>query len=425
MMKTPIQPPPIRPIRDVVLPDYTVREYPNGLRLIIVSAGNQEVFKLETIFQAGRFYEKDKMIAGATLRLLREGAVGYDSEKIAETIDFYGATLSVPTSLDYSGITLYGLNQHFEALMPLYKAVVTQPTFPESELQDYILERKQQLQIDASKNDVVAYRYITEAIFGNTHPYGYNSSLELYDTLKVEQLKDHFDENYRAGNCTVVISGRINEEMITLLEEQLFVAIPYGKTKKQNFLIDPNPEKHHFLERKDALQTAIRVGMQLFDPYHPDYFGFYFLNVILGDYFSSRLMMNIREDKGYTYNIYSMMDIMKEDGMFLIATEIANEHAQNTLKEIEHEFMRLKEEFIPDKELEMARNFTLGSLLAVLDGPMNAASLIKRIEMSNLGKEYFPHFVDTIRNITKEELKTLAKKYLHMEKMYVVLVGKK
>jgi len=365
------------------------------------------------------------MIAGATLRLLREGAVGYDSEKIAETIDFYGATLSVPTSLDDSGITLYGLNQHFEALLPLYKAVVTQPTFPKTELQDYILERKQQLQMDASKNDVVAYRYVTEAIFGDTHPYGYNSSVELYDSIRVEQLEDHFRENYRAGNCTVVISGKINEGMIALLEQHLFTAIPDGKTRKNNFTISPNQKKYHFLERNDALQTAIRVGMRLFDPYHPDYFGFYFLNVILGDYFSSRLMMNIREDKGYTYSIYSMMDIMKEDGMFIIATEIANEHAQNTLKEIEHEFMKLREELIPDEELEMARNFTLGSLLTVLDGPMNAASLIKRIEMSSLGESYFPHFINTIRNITKEELKVLAQKYLHLENMYVVLVGKK
>ncbi|MGK0387872.1 MAG: zinc protease [Maribacter sp.] len=418
------QAPPIQSIKEVTLPEHTVRDYPNGMRLIIVSAGAQPVFKLETIFDAGRYYENKKMVSGAVLRLLREGAKGYSSEKIAETIDFYGATLSAPTNLDFSGITLYGLNQHFEALLPLYRAVMTEPTFPQGELDDYILERKQQLQVDLSKNDVISYRMVTEAVFGKEHPYGYNSTKELYNTIDIEDVKQHFKEHYVAGNCTVVISGKIEPWMIERLEKDFFPAIPLGKTQAKSFPVHSEPNQHQYISKPNSVQTAIRMGQVLFDRNHPDYYGLYFLNIILGEYFSSRLMMNIREDKGYTYHIYSMLDIMKEEGMFLISTEIANEYAQDTLKEIYIEFERLQNELIPDDELEMARNYTLGTMLTALDGPFNSSEIIKGLFLNGIDATHFDQLIETIQNISKEELMLLAKKYLNKEDMYTVLVGK-
>lgn len=419
-----IQPPSIQPIRKVQLPAHTVRNYPNGMKLIIVNAGAQPVFKLETIFDAGRYYERKKMVSGAVLRLLREGAEGYSSEKIAETIDFYGATLSAPTNLDFSGITLYGLNQHFEALLPLYKAVMTVPTFPKSELDDYILERKQRLQVDLSKNDVISYRMVTEAVFGENHPYGYNSTKELYDTIDIEDVKQHFKEHYVAGNCTVVISGKIESWMIEQLEKDFFPVIPLGKSESLDFPIQSESAKYQYVSKPNSVQTAIRVGALLFDRKHPDYYGLYFLNVILGDYFSSRLMMNIREDKGYTYHIYSMLDIMKREGVFLVSTETANEYAQDTLKEIYLEFERLQNELISDEELEMARNYTLGTMLTALDGPFNASEIIKGLFLNGVDINHFDKLIETIRNISKNELRTLAQKYLNKEDMYTVLVGK-
>lgn len=418
------KPPKIKAISNVNLPKHTVREYPNGIRLIIVSAGAQEVFKLETIFTAGRYFEKKKLVSGAVLRMLREGAEGYSSDDIAEAMDFYGATLSVPTNLDFSGITLYGLNKHFSKLLPLYKAVVTQPTFPESELKDYVKGRKQRLQMDLSKNDIVAYRNITEAIFGSDHPYGYNSNKALYDELTTADLQEHFDSHYVAGNCTVVISGKVDDEMIRILEQDFFPFIPKGKTESRSYEIKPLEKQHQYFSKPSSVQTAIRVGLKLFTRQHPDYFGLYFLNVILGEYFSSRLMMNIREDKGYTYNIYSTLDIMSNDGIFLVSTETANEYAQDTLKEIYIEFEKLQNELIPDEELEMARNFTLGTMLTALDGPFNSSEVIKGLFLENMNADHFNDLIKTIKNITKEELMVLAKKYLNKENMFTVLAGK-
>ncbi len=419
------KPPLMKPIKQVVLPKHSVRQYPNGLKLIIINAGVHEVFKLETIFNAGRFHEKKKLVSGATLQMIKEGTKAYSAEDIAETMDFYGASLSTPTNLDVSSLTLYGLNQHFQKLLPVYQSIVTSPTFPETEFKDYVMERKQQLQVDLSKNDVIAYRKVTEAIYGDVHPYGYNSDNALYDDLEISDLKEHFERNYRTGNCTVVFSGKISEEMIQELEKSFFPLIPEGKSSPIDHVIKPNKDLIQFIPKENAVQTAIRVGCRLFGKEHPDYCGMYFLNIILGDYFSSRLMMNIREDKGYTYSIYSMLDMMEKDGLFLISTETANEHTEDLLKEIRIEFERLKVELIPSEELEMARNFTLGTLLSSLDGAFNSSGIIKNIYLDGLDETHFYSLVETIKTISGKELMHLAQKYLNLDKMFTVMVGKK
>ncbi len=417
-------PPPIRPIREIILPEHTVRVYPNGLKLIVIHAGVHKVFRLETIFNAGRFYENKKLVAGTTLKMLKEGNTNFNAEQIADKIDFFGATLYTPSSLDVSGITLYGLNQHFTELLPLYASYVTSPIFPKKEFDEYIKERKQRLQVDVSKNDVVAYRTVTEAIYGQEHPYGYNSTKKLYNELHPQDLEEHFGQHYTAGNCTVIVSGYIEPDMIQELENEYFSRIPDGTSVPHSFPILPYEQRNQFITKENAVQTAIRIGSRIVDKNHPDYMGLYFLNVILGDYFSSRLMMNIREDKGYTYNIYSMLDMMKHDGMFLIATETANEYTRPLLKEIGYEFDRLKQEPIPNEELEMARNFTLGTLLSALDGPFNAADIIKGLYVEDLDANYFYSLVNTIKSIQNNELAELAQKYLDLDNMFTVMVGK-
>jgi predicted Zn-dependent peptidase len=414
----------MKPIERVVLPDYEYRFLPNGRGFLVVDSGLHEVFKLEAIFHAGRFHETKKMVSGITLRMLREGSNGFSSEDVAEKVDYFGASLITPANLDFSGPTMYGLNQHFGELLPLFRQVTTAPLFPETEFKDHIREKKQQLQVDLSKIDTVAYRQITEMIFGPDHPYGYNSTPAHYDAVTTDDLREHFDQHYRTGNCTIVLSGRISQKMIDQLEQELFPHIPEGHSEVQSHTATPSTQQELFIPRPNAVQTAIRMGKRLFDRKHPDFFGMYFLNIILGDYFSSRLMMNIREEKGYTYNIYSMTDLLRFDGTLLVATEVANEYTQDTIKEIHREFARLRDEPIPKEELDMARNYTLGTLLAAMDGPLNSSEVIKGLILNDVNATFFKQLIDTIKHITAEELQELANKYLQEEQMYTVKVGR-
>ncbi|MGB1217091.1 MAG: M16 family metallopeptidase [Saprospiraceae bacterium] len=422
MIKRPGQPP-LRTIQNVVLPNYSHKTYENGLQLIVVDGGVQDVFKLEVIFNVGRHQEHKPLVSRLTLRMLREGTAKYDSDAIEEMIDFHGSTLETPHNMDASGVVLYGLNQHFTTLLPLLVSMVTEPTFPEHELKEYVSDQKQDLIVELSKNDVVAFRQVTESIFGNTHPYGYNSTPEKYNAVNTDDLKKHFNSFFTANNCTVVLSGKINNKMISELENKLFSNLPNKKNKLK--LINPLPKKnkYSFIENKDSVQTAIRLGMNLFGRNHEDFNGLYFLNTVMGDYFSSRLMLNIREDKGYTYHIHSAMDSLKHGGSWIVATETAHEYVEKTLEEINKELKRIKSELIPEDEIKMVRNYSLGSLLTALDGPFNSSEVIKGIILNDLEKDSFQDLIHTIKNISQKELIELANKYFIEENIYTQLVG--
>jgi predicted Zn-dependent peptidase len=161
----------------------------------------------------------------------------------------------------------------------------------------------------------------------------------------------------------------------------------------------------------------------MFNKHHPDFNGLYVLSTILGGYFGSRLMANIREDKGYTYNIYATLDAMLFDGYFCIGTEVGNELVEPTIKEIHHEMKLLREELVSTEELEMLRNYLMGNFLAMLDGPFNISELLRTMLIEDLPFSSFEQMIETVNTIQPEQLRDLACKYLNPDNMWEVVVG--
>ncbi len=416
--------PPIFPIQNLHLPIPKKHILQNGIPLYEVNiGGTQEITKIEIIFRAGRPKEQKPMVARTTARMLREGTQQFDAAEIAEQLDYYGSTLSSTTNLDTANIVLYSLNKHLEQLLPIVSSIVTKPTFPQSELDTVINNSIQQIKVNETKCDVVAYRTITECIFTPDHPYGYNSSEEGYEALTRQDLINHFQSEYHAGNCTIIISGRTNPTIIQLLDQYFGTTIPRGIYVQPTFpKIATTPQKIKKII-PDSSQTAIRIGLRLFNKQHPDFQGLFVLNTILGGYFGSRLMVNIREEKGYTYNIFSGIDSMVYDGYFTIGTEVGNEYVADTLKEIYKEIDRLRTELVGEEELQMVRNYLLGNMLTMLDGAMNVADIIKSIVTEFLDYSDFTSLEKTINTISAEQLRDLAKQYLVKERMFEVVVG--
>ena len=395
----------------------------NGIPVYLVEMGTQEVLKLQVIFRAGRPFEHKRMVARATSRMLKEGTTNYSSAAIAEEIDYYGGTLSIPINLDTPSLILYSLTRHFEKLLPLVAEMLSQPSFPQEELQTFIDNNIQNIQVELTKNDVVAYRTITEMFFGPNHPYGYNSVPDDYRALTREDLIEHFQTHYNSSNCLILLSGHTGTDTLELLNKYLGQVIAPGKASVPHIPpIDQQPTKLK-IDRPGTVQTAIRIGRRLFTKSHPDYQGFYILNTILGGYFGSRLMTNIREEKGYTYNIFSAVDSMHYNGCFYIGTEVSNDFVEPTLKEIYAELERLREELVGDDEMLMLRNYLLGSLLTMLDGAFNVADIIKTTIIGNLAEDDFDNLVNHIKTISPEEIRTLAQKYLQPEDLWQVVVG--
>jgi zinc protease len=405
------------------LPEPRLVTLDNGIPVYVLDFPDQEIVKIEVVFRAGRPEEQKRMVSRACARLLREGTSKRAGAEIAEFIDFYGGTLSIPGNLDTSNFTLFSLKKYTRELIPLFAEILTEPSFPQTELDTFIRTGVQDLLVELGKVEILAYRKITEQIFGENHPYGYNSTAADYQALTREDLLQFYNEWYTPENCIVFASGRIDEEVIGLLNQHLGQTQRSGKKADfQSVITDTKSQKTH-ISMPESLQMAIKIGRRTFNKHHPDSNGLFILNTILGGYFGSRLMMNIREKRGFTYNIYSSHDTYLSDGCFYIATEVNKDKAKATIKEIYAELKNLREKPVDNQELLMVRNYLLGMMLNGLDGPLNTSDVVKSMILEQLPADAYAKTVETIRTITPAEIQELANKYLQPDDLWVVTAG--
>lgn len=414
--------PSVQEVEDLKVPRPKLWYLSNGAPVYETNMGTQEIVKLELVFFAGRPFERKKLAARATAPLMKEGTKTHSSAEIAETMDFYGATLAMPFGMDTSNVQLYSLTKHFDKVLPLLAGILSVPTFPQKEIDAFIHRNQQRLQVELTKNDVLAYRKFTELLYGKQHPYGYNSYPETYGQIKRADLVAHFEENFTAGNCLVFLSGKINPSIRRQLEEQLGKKMLQGERRSVHLNEPVTGPENGKVSTADKLQKAIRIGRRMFGRKHEDYNGMYVLNTILGGYFGSRLMANIREKKGYTYSIYSSNDSMLFGGYFSVASEVGNEFVEDTIKQVYIEMEKLQTELIGPDELSMVRNYLLGTMLTNLDGPFNIAGVVKTFAKEGMPLSSFEDMVETIKNIKAEELRNLARKYFGKKEMVEVVV---
>lgn len=415
--------PPIKQIENVELPYFDKITLDNGMPLYFVSQGTQDILKIELVFQSGRTFEQKKVVSRACNAQIKEGSKTMTSQQIADKIDYFGASLRTSEDLDNCSVVLFCLGKHFETLIPILHEVITSPQFPEDELRKYIKTNSERLKIELVKNDVIAYRKITEAIFTNDHPYGYNSEINDYEALSRNDLVTHFVDNYGYNNGHLFLSGKVTAEHIEICNKYFGNQLAKVNAKESIPQVELQSPTRIRIPSDQSYQTAIKIGRKLFKRSSEDYAGMYVLNTIFGGYFGSRLMSNIREDKGYTYNIYSELDVMKHDGLFMIGTEVSEDYVDKTLHEIFYEMELMREELISTKELEMVRNYLLGRILNFIDGPFNTGRLLKSIVLSDLKESYFSDLVSTIKNVSSRDLQDMARKYLQEGDMWCVTVG--
>jgi zinc protease len=397
----------------------------NGCKIFTFNSGGQDLVRIEWIFQNSRFDPEKPLLNVAVNTMLTDGTSKLTAAQIADNIDFYGAFLQVDYSYDYSQVTLFTLTKHLQATLPVVKDILTDSIFPEKELATYVRNQQQKLQVSLQKNDFVARREFNKALFGETI-YGLAAQPEDFQSLKREDLLVNFKQMYQPANCNIIIAGKADPqilEAVTSTFEGVWGDVTTIADTTQPDL-QPSAERFIYIEKPDALQSAIRIGTPFINRVHPDFPGMQVLNTVLGGYFGSRLMANIREDKGYTYGIGSGMSAFKQTGSFFIASEVGADVCKAAVTEIEKEVTLLKTDLIPDEELSLVRNFMLGSLLGSLENVMSHADKFKNLYFAGLDYDYYERYTQTVKNITAEELKVLANKYLDFDNFYKVIVGK-
>lgn len=415
--------PVIRPISNIRWPELEQLTFGNGMPVTIIRNNDQPIIQIELINNAGRILEMQRLASRTTASLLKEGAGGDTGRYISEQVDYYGGSLVTSGTLDVARAQLFTLSRYEAEVIPYLAAVWQEPDFREDEFLLLKQNRVQKLQEDLRNIDNVSYRAITEYIFGVGHPYGYNSTEGLYQRLSLDDVRQHYDHCYGHDNTQVIITGNVTDDTIRILESYVG---SYTKAHRDQTYMPPrpieSPQRVH-VPLTDNYQSSIKIGRRLFNRQHPDYAGVFVLNVILGGYFGSRLMSSIREDLGYTYNIYSSMGTLMHDGFFYISTDVDHKYVDLTIEEIFRQMEILQTDLVPRDELKMVKNYILGHFLGMLDGPFNISQLVKSYMVHGLTKADFYSIKDTVNTITAEQLLRLAQQYLQAEDFITVTVG--
>ncbi|MEY4521228.1 MAG: hypothetical protein RIT10_413 [Bacteroidota bacterium] len=375
--------------------------------------------RLDLYFNAGTILG-DIGTASFVNSLLLSGTNTKTSIEINNEMDSLGAFFESSVSNENALVSIYALKENMLAVLSILKDAIENVAFLEHEVIELVNDRKQKFRIGMEKVSYLAQRSFQQKLFN--HPiYGRIAEESDFENVSISTLKRFHKDHYLHGLTKVVLIGAFStdeiDEVIDMTGNWAMDALPNFDEKCQN-----EPSKTH-VNKEQAVQTAIRVGRMLFNKKDPDFIDFQILNTILGDYFGSRLMTNIREDKGYTYGIGTMVAELTEMGYFLVATEVGSDKKDATLHEIQFEFNRLQTELVSEDELQLVKNYMLGQLLKSADGPYAMMDLFLHVEPFNIGLEYYNQCIESINTITPERIKELAIKYLNWDKMTIVTAG--
>ena len=406
------------------LKPYDLFHLDNGVPVYAINAGAQDVLQIEMVFYAGNFFEKNKGVAAATNFLLKNGTTTRTAFQLNEAFEYYGASMSRGCYNETSVLSLHTLSKYADKLLPVINDMLTNATFPQEELEIFVQNSKQRLSVNLLKCEFVAGRKIEQLLFGEQHPYASFTNVPDLDALNIELIKEFYAAYYLQGTCAIFIAGKLPENIDKLLNEnfgKLQLTKPDFNVKK--IITAPATEKKYRVENDaNAVQGAIRIAQPFPNRHHEDFKKVIVLNTVYGGFFGSRLMSNIREEKGYTYGIYSYLQNHMQESAWMISTEAGKDVCEATIEEVYKEMKLLREELIDEEELSLVRNYMIGGILGDLDGPFHIMAKWKNIILNNLDEKYFYNSVAAIKNTDAEELKALANKYLQPEKFFELVV---
>ena len=396
----------------------------NGIPIYSVNAGAQEVTLVELVFNAGNWYEEKNIVAGTTNYLLKNGTSKKSAFEINEHFEYYGAYLNRNCYNETANITLHCLNKHLKDVLPVVGELITDSVFAEEEIAIYKQNQVQRLKVSLQKADFLANRFIDEYLFGFDHPYGRYTSIPDFEALTREQIVKFYNEYYLHGKCIIFVAGNLPADIFDQLNK-VFGHLPLNQSPiaEKNFTLTPATQrKQRIINDENGVQGAIRIARPFPNRHHPDFIKVQVLNNLLGGFFGSRLMSNIREDKGYTYGIHSYFENHVQESAWMISTEAGRDVCEATIHEVYKEVEILKKELVDEDELLLVRNYMIGSILGDLDGPFQIIGRWKNYILNGLDDSYFYKSINTIKTITAEEIRQLAQKYFVPEEFYELVV---
>ncbi|WP_426292721.1 M16 family metallopeptidase [Dyadobacter endophyticus] len=418
--------PDFKVVQTVNLPGPQTYTLDNGIALHVINIGEQPVVRLECIFEAGNWYESEAAASYFAVKMLTEGVEGMTSQEISEAFDQLGAFTELTHTSDRVGIVVYCLSRFLPEVLPLVQKLIRSATFPEKEFQELKNITVQNLKVNREKTAYLATTEFRARLFGAAHPYGQSQNAEEIEALGMGAVQMHYERFIRDGKFTVVLAGQVTEADVQHVNATLGQNSFDVETGPFYFdASEPYEGDETIVDRPESVQSSIRMGRVLFNRHHPDYFKMLVTNEILGGYFGSRLMKNIREEKGLTYGISSHLVTLRNEGYLMIGTDVKKEFTQQTIDEIKKEISRLQTELVGDEELQTVKSFMAGEFAGSLNTAFEVADRRKILLLDSLPADFFNQYIDRVHATTAADVMEMANRYLKTKDMVTVVAGGK
>lgn len=420
------QHPEFHTIEAIELTPINSQQLTNQQTCYLINTGQQNTIKLEVVFRAGSLYENKKGVGGIYTKLFLGGTKQYSATDLAEIFSQYGGFTEVSQTSERLTFTLFGLNDYLEKFLPIIKQIIEETQLSEEEL---LIQKQiaiQQLQINLEKTAYVANQQFRNLLFGADNPMGYIIQEEDIEAITLTDIATFYEENVRNRPFQLFLSGSFEEKHIEQINRYLgSIEIKSASPKSDEKQLFQNSTQVFLLEKPESVQSSIRIGKFLFSRKHPDYFPFLVTNMLLGGYFGSRLMKNIREEKGFTYGISSSLVPLKNTGYFMVGTDVKKEFTQQTIDEIKKEMATLQSTLVSENELQTVKNYMAGQLAGSINTPFDIADKQKVIVFEELSAKFYDNFISKIREVTSQQVQEIAQKYFSYDSMIEVVVGGK
>jgi len=419
--------PPLTAARPVIWPPRVHRTLSNGLEVVLVESHTIPKFTGELFFRSGNAVAAAKApgLADMTATVARTGTTARTSREIEEDLRRMGSDLSSGAGADTSVISFAGLVDFSDDLLGLVSELAQQASFPADEFERERRQLVEGLRIERTTPGFLASERLRRVLFG-AHPYGTISPTEEQVTnYRVEQLKDFYRSYYRPGNGLLVMVGDFSPQTMLAQIEEVFGSWSSGPVEAapDPALPEMQGRRVYLVHLPESVQTQILIGNRAITRKHPDWLRLTLANSIYGGAFNSRLVMNIREQKGYTYSPRSGAHPLRQHGYFSIGAAVRNEVVAATLTEIFYEIDRMRSTPVGEEELDDARNYVTGIFslgLATQDG---LAGQLATSTLEKLPDDYLETFRERVLSLTSADVLDAAQKYFDSANAQIVIVG--
>lgn len=411
------------PAREIKLGNADSFVLPNGLKVFVVENNKLPRVAFSLVLERDPILEGEKAgMLGMVGEMLTGGTTNRTKDQLDEEVDFIGASLNASSTSIFAS----SLKKHQETVLQLMTDVLYNPVFPQEELDK--LKKQAISGLAASKDDpnAISSRLASTMNFGKSHPYGEMQTEASINNIIVEDIKVYYQNYFKPNIAYLAIVGDITKAEAQTLVNKYFAAWKRGDVPSKSYPIPQAPAQNTvaLVDRSASVQSVVNITYPMeMSLSHPDYLASRVLNYILGGGSSSRLFMNLREDKGYTYGAYSSIGSDKLVTTFRASASVKQTATDSAIHEMIYEIRNLRDNGITAKELEDAKANLSGSFGRSLESPSTIASFAINMERYNLSADFYATYLQRLNALTIEDINAAAKKYLKPDNMYITVVG--